>query len=100
MASEREEALEQARLQKIRQQLEDAQRLLPSPFSQEVKFALSTVASFLRSEEYEKAWDALIDAGEKHGANASFYERMGQAASTMDLVERRAEALRRAKSAG
>lgn len=77
--------------------MEDAERLLEEPFSDELKFALSHFSDHVKAERLQHAWDAIAEAGELADAPPRFWEYLAEAAALMKLVERRAEALKRAR---
>lgn len=86
---------QEQQVERVVSRLEDAERLLEEPYSEPVRFALSHFADYVCAGDVEGAWDALADAGDKSRASFKFWEYLADAASMMNLEERRAEALAR-----
>lgn len=74
--------------------MEDAQRHLEPPLSQNVKFALTRFREHVRAGALERAWDEMAAAGNHAAAPPMFWRQLADAADLMGLVERRIEALR------
>ncbi len=79
--------------------MEEAERLLEPPLSQNTKIALSHFHDQVKREQPELAWDAIAEAGVLAEAPPAFWRCLRDAASLMGLDEQAAEAVRRGRAA-
>lgn len=87
--------------------LRGARRLLPAEVggasgeapSEALRRLLDEFNEFLDHNELELAWEALADAGQLQGAPGAFWKQLAEAASLMNLPEKRSAAEQNAEAA-